>query len=386
MNPTAIIKTAGARSIEVSEYGPQDLLDLWLSRSSPLTRKAYLADLRDLADWMNLPCPAETVGMMLNAGQGQLNLLVLRYIAHVRGLGRSAATANRRLALVQSLLKFARMLGLTTLSVEVPREKNEPLADTAGPALSRIKEIFADLERRADPQAVVRFTLEPLRAQAKEYGYQPLSRKLGYYRTTIGTALHQGSCSKELAEAAATFFGAPLESLKRGAMNAAAVRNLAIVRLLFHNGLRISEVLGLDMKHYDADGVRLSIKGKQRVRREWITISPKARAALDRWLEVRGDRAGPVFIGCAGRASDRPSRSWKRLDREKVAEMLRTRYGVHPHSFRHAAITQALKATNGNIAKVQRFSRHKNPATVMVYADNLEDQGGQVAKLLDDLA
>lgn len=55
---------------------------------------------------------------------------------------------------------------------------------------------------------------------------------------------------------------------------------------------------------------------------------------------------------------------------------------VRPHGLRHSAITEALDLT-GDVRKVQRFSRHKNLAVLMVYDDNRRDLGGEVARLLD---
>ncbi len=55
---------------------------------------------------------------------------------------------------------------------------------------------------------------------------------------------------------------------------------------------------------------------------------------------------------------------------------------VRPHGLRHAAITEALEATYGDVRKVQRFSRHRDTRTPTVYDDNRRDIGGEVAKLV----
>jgi len=41
---------------------------------------------------------------------------------------------------------------------------------------------------------------------------------------------------------------------------------------------------------------------------------------------------------------------------------------MFPHRLRHSVITAALDATEGNVRKVQKLSRHKNLNTLMVYA------------------
>jgi len=55
---------------------------------------------------------------------------------------------------------------------------------------------------------------------------------------------------------------------------------------------------------------------------------------------------------------------------------------VRPHGLRHAAITEALRLTNGNYQMTAKFSRHANPRTLKYYDDNLEDLGGKVATML----
>ncbi len=55
---------------------------------------------------------------------------------------------------------------------------------------------------------------------------------------------------------------------------------------------------------------------------------------------------------------------------------------VRAHACRHAAITEALDRTNGNIRVAARFSRHKNVNTLMIYDDNRTDAAGEVARLV----
>ena len=55
---------------------------------------------------------------------------------------------------------------------------------------------------------------------------------------------------------------------------------------------------------------------------------------------------------------------------------------VRPHGLRHAAITDALNLTRGDVRAVQRFSRHRDLRVLTVYDDNREDLGGAVARLV----
>jgi len=58
---------------------------------------------------------------------------------------------------------------------------------------------------------------------------------------------------------------------------------------------------------------------------------------------------------------------------------------MSPHRIRHSSITAALDATDGNIRKVQKLSRHKNINTVMIYDDNRCNHQEEVSQILGDL-
>ena len=58
---------------------------------------------------------------------------------------------------------------------------------------------------------------------------------------------------------------------------------------------------------------------------------------------------------------------------------------MSPHRIRHSAITAALDATDGNVRKVQKLSRHKNLNTLMIYDDNRGRDQQDVTELLDGM-
>ena len=67
---------------------------------------------------------------------------------------------------------------------------------------------------------------------------------------------------------------------------------------------------------------------------------------------------------------------------ETLGEKAKLSGTVRPHGLRHAAITEALERTNGNLRLVQRFSRHRDVRVLEVYDDNRTDLGGEVARLV----
>ncbi|MFM7711187.1 MAG: integrase, partial [Microcystis sp.] len=55
------------------------------------------------------------------------------------------------------------------------------------------------------------------------------------------------------------------------------------------------------------------------------------------------------------------------------------------HRIRHSAITAALDATNGDVRRVQKLSRHSSLNTLLIYDDNRRNHQGEVTDILDGL-
>lgn len=161
-----------------------------------------------------------------------------------------------------------------------------------------------------------------------------------------------------------------------------AVRDLAIVRLLFDRALRRGEVVGLDLEHVDLERGRIAVQGKGASEREWLTIAEPTKAALAAWIASRGGHPGALFTNL-----DRAKKGNGRITGEAIRALLarlgeRTGQHVRPHGLRHAGITRALDVSGGDVRKVQKFSRHASPTTVLVYDDNRADVGGELTKLV----
>lgn len=168
-----------------------------------------------------------------------------------------------------------------------------------------------------------------------------------------------------------------------------AIRDRAILWLLIGQGLRESEIVSLDLAHLDLDAVRLSILGKARREREWITLDRSTKAALTVWVEARGDDVGALFTNFD------PAWAWKRAQTPPLGRSDRriTRWAVRhlvghysakvgkrtwPHAIRHSAITEIIEATR-DVNAARLFARHSSLATTSAYADNLDDLGGKAA-------
>jgi integrase/recombinase XerC len=160
-----------------------------------------------------------------------------------------------------------------------------------------------------------------------------------------------------------------------------ALRDAAVVRLLYDLGLRRKEVVGLDLADVDLVAGALLVLGKGRLAKERVSLPPATAGALRAWLAARGAGPGPLFV-----ALDRAHRD-HRLTGQAVYGVVRglgERAGLRarPHGLRHAAITRALDLTGGDVRAVQRFSRHRDVRVLQRYDDCRRDLAGAVARRL----
>lgn len=158
-----------------------------------------------------------------------------------------------------------------------------------------------------------------------------------------------------------------------------AVRDRAIMELFYSSGLRLAELVALDIPDIDlADGV-VRVTGKGRKARI-VPIGTQARQALTRWLAVRADHAGSdaraLFTGPGGRRLQ--ARSVQRRVRHWALQRgLDTR--VHPHLLRHSFASHLLESS-GDLRAVQELLGHADISTTQIYT-HLDFQ--HLAKIYD---
>ncbi len=148
--------------------------------------------------------------------------------------------------------------------------------------------------------------------------------------------------------------------------DALAVRDRALLELLYSSGLRVGEVVALDLAHLDlkAGIVRVSGKGaKTRV----LPVGRQARQALSRWLVVRSQLVRPdemaLFTSRDGsrlgtRAVQLRVRRWARHQGLGVP--------VHPHMLRHSFASHLLESS-GDLRAVQELLGHADISTTQIY-------------------
>jgi len=171
---------------------------------------------------------------------------------------------------------------------------------------------------------------------------------------------------------------------------AIAVRDVAMLRITFDLGLRVGEVVRLDLADLELATGGVWVLGKKRARKQLLKMPAPTVEAVRAWLAVRGKHAGPLFLSY----SLNPANAERRLVSRGAYRIMRNlgrKLGIHlhPHMLRHSAITQAVEqsvAMGLSLDQVRDFSRHKNVQTLMVYRDATSDQQGNLANAVAETA
>jgi len=150
------------------------------------------------------------------------------------------------------------------------------------------------------------------------------------------------------------------------AQDALGIRDRAIMELLYSSGLRLAELVGLDLADLNAADRTVRVLGKGRKTRV-LPVGREALGAIAAWLkERRGlvrDDTQAVFVGSTGR------RLGARAIQKRVA-FWAVRQGlpmhVHPHLFRHSFASHLLESS-GELRAVQELLGHADIATTQVY-------------------
>ncbi len=146
------------------------------------------------------------------------------------------------------------------------------------------------------------------------------------------------------------------------------LRDLLVLELLYATGMRVGELVGLDLDDVDPGRRTVRVLGKGAKERT-VPYGLPAQAALDSWLadgrpRLRTEESGPArLLGARGRRLD------PRTARETVHRMLRHVPGapdLGPHGLRHSAATHLLEG-GADLRSVQEILGHATLATTQIY-------------------
>ena len=145
-----------------------------------------------------------------------------------------------------------------------------------------------------------------------------------------------------------------------------AVRDRAMLELVYSSGLRLSELTSLDIDSLDWADEMVTVTGKGRKTRR-VPVGRHARSAVSDWLKIRAGLAAPdvpaLFVSSRGRRIS-PRTVQQRLRQWAVRQNLPLH--VHPHMLRHSFATHMLESS-GDLRAVQELLGHADIGTTQVY-------------------
>ncbi len=150
-------------------------------------------------------------------------------------------------------------------------------------------------------------------------------------------------------------------------------RDSAIVELMYGCGLRVGELVGLDLQAsttaagwLDLQAGEAHVLGKGSKRRS-VPVGAKAMEAVAAWIAVRGTTGvandPALFIGPRGRRISAHA-VWSLMRKRSLRAGLAA--PVHPHMLRHSFASHVLQSS-GDLRAVQELLGHANIATTQVY-------------------
>jgi integrase/recombinase XerC len=296
---------------------------------SPHTVRAYLGDITALLGHAAQSGCAEP---------GDLDIAVLRsWLAVQHGAGQARASIARRAAAARAFTAFAHARGW--MDSDPGRLLGTPKAGRPLPQVLAEEQMAAVLAvpaqaRPADP--------EQAGAAGGEAGQ--------------GGAGPGGAGRAGPGEAAGA------------AAQAVALRDTAIMELLYATGMRVSELCGLDLGDLDESRNTARVLGK-RSKERVVPVGIPAVRAVRAWLaEGRPDLVGPrtgraMFLGARGGRID--PRTTRRVVHERIAAAGSVP-DTGPHGLRHTAATHLLEG-GADLRSVQEILGHASLATTQIY-------------------
>ena len=141
-------------------------------------------------------------------------------------------------------------------------------------------------------------------------------------------------------------------------------RDLAMLELFYGSGVRLAELVGIDLADVDLQGGFVTVIGKGNKVRQ-VPLGAPCIAAIQNWLAERGpvNPQSPLFTG----------RGEARIARRTVQQRLKRLGGaqlgsnvVHPHLLRHSFASHLLESS-GDLRAVQELLGHADISTTQIY-------------------
>ena len=153
------------------------------------------------------------------------------------------------------------------------------------------------------------------------------------------------------------------------------LRDVAMLELLYATGIRVGELVGLDVDDVDRERLVVRVLGKGRKERS-VPYGLPAAQALERWLALGRPKllvegaGGALFLGARGRRIDQ--RAVRTLVHRRIAQVPGAP-NIGPHGLRHTAATHLLEG-GADLRSVQELLGHASLATTQLYTHVTTDR------------
>lgn len=150
-----------------------------------------------------------------------------------------------------------------------------------------------------------------------------------------------------------------------------ALRDRAMLELLYGAGLRVSELVGLDVLAIDLNTAEIRVLGKGKKER-LVPVGSAADSALRDYLAVRADflagaqSKGPVEAVFLSRGGRRLSTRWVQRLVQRYGTLGAGRPDLHPHALRHTCATHMLEG-GADLRTIQEMLGHSSLSTTQRY-------------------
>jgi integrase/recombinase XerC len=141
-------------------------------------------------------------------------------------------------------------------------------------------------------------------------------------------------------------------------------RDRAILELFYASGLRLSELVGLDLEDVDLQGRMVRVLGKGSKER-LVPFNSTTQQALRTWYKDRAALARGDALFVNARGTRLTGRSVQRLVARYVAACS-TRFGISPHALRHSFATHLLQQ-GADLRAIQELLGHVQLSTTQRY-------------------
>ena len=151
----------------------------------------------------------------------------------------------------------------------------------------------------------------------------------------------------------------------KGEVDPAAVRDSAIIELLYATAVRVGEICGLSVTDVDMSRLTIRVTGKGDKERI-VPFGKPAKEAVQRWLDVRQvwstvESGDSLFLGVRGR----------RIDARQVRRVVHHATEVagvdlSPHGLRHSSATHLVEG-GADLRVVQDLLGHSSMGTTQIY-------------------